>query len=880
MTGSEGSKDDLNNNPAYLSSIVDSAMDAIITVDRSQHILLFNDAAEKMFGTSAASVIGEPLDHFIPQRFRAAHGQHIEHFGRTGETNRRMGHLDMLWGLRTSGQEFPIEASISHVEVEGRKLFTVILRDITEKVRITEELRESEERQRLFIENAPVALAMFDHEMRYLAHSQCWLIDYQLENEKIIGRSHYEVFPEITDQWKEFHRRGLQGETIVTDEDHFTRLDGTVQWLRWGIYPWYMGGEIGGIIIFSEDITGRKTTEEELSQSEANLRAILNNTLQAFLLFDSDRRVRAANTVAKDWTRMLTGIELQVGQRPDALISGFQAERFEDAFNRALDGELVQREVTFETAEQSLWFETNYTPVTRGTDEIVGISLSILNITRRKQAEAVLRQSQTQLKHIVDTVPEGVFLLDTDGTIRLSNPAADRFLDILAPEIEGRRLTLLGGRPLNELLTSPPKGLWHEIAIDDLVFESIARPIETSAENEGWVLVLRDVTRRKDIEQRAQQQDRLAAVGQLAAGIAHDFNNIIAVITLYAQIVPRMVELPAAVQERLQTIVQQSARASDLIQQILDFSRRSILERIPLDLAPFVKGLVELLRRTLPEHIQIQFVTSGEGFLIHADPSRIQQVLMNLAVNARDAMPEGGQLQISLTTAQTEAVTPLLIGDLPAGEWVLVQVADSGSGIPPEAMLQIFEPFFTTKAAGQGTGLGLAQVYGIVRQHDCFIDVRTTVGEGTTFSLYFPVLEGDANLKNPLNMDSLKVGQGQTILLVEDNPITRQAFVDSLILLNYEVIEATNGREALAILEALGDDIALVLSDAVMPEMGGIALWHAMRQQELVRPMILTSGHPLDKEIGELQKLGLAGWLPKPPELTRLSQLLAQVLAT
>jgi CheY-like chemotaxis protein len=341
-----------------------------------------------------------------------------------------------------------------------------------------------------------------------------------------------------------------------------------------------------------------------------------------------------------------------------------------------------------------------------------------------------------------------------------------------------------------------------------------------------------------------------------------------------------MMALPPHVQDKMHTIEQQSQRATDLIQQILDFSRQSVLERHPLDLLPFMTELTRLLQRTLPEHIQIELNSTEEAYLIHADHSRIQQVIMNLAVNAGDAMPEGGHLQFSLRTVHVKDPKPLFAGELPPGEWVLIEVADSGSGIPQEVLQRIFEPFFTTKEVGRGTGLGLAQVHGIVQQHDGCIDVETREGQGTTFSLYFPILEtGERNAILPATV-SLPQGHGQLILLVEDDLATRQALIDSLALLNYRVIQAANGREALTILDTRANEIGLVLSDMVMPEMGGVALTHAMRQQKLPIPIILMSGHPLEKEWQASEQLDLAGLLPKPPSLIKLSRLLAKALST
>jgi PAS domain S-box-containing protein len=517
----------------------------------------------------------------------------------------------------------------------------------------------------------------------------------------------------------------------------------------------------------------------------------------------------------------------------------------------------------------------------------INILVVCQDITHRMEAETErerlldqIQEKAQQVQYIIDTVPEGVILLSMDQSVTLTNPVAKQFLTLLVPEWENGRLTHLGQRPLTELLTSPPKGLWHEISSDDFVFEAIARPVEQGPENGGWVLVLRDVTQERDIQRRVQQQDRLAAVGQLAAGIAHDFNNILAVIGLYAEVISRTTQMPARTQEQLQTIEQQINRATDLIQQILDFSRQSVLDRQPLDLLPFIEKLVTLLERTLPEHILIELDYVTDTYFIQADPTRMQQVMMNLALNARDAMPAGGHLHFRLAHVQTEEPKPMTVQELPPGNWIQIEVTDSGSGIPPELLSNIFEPFFTTKEQGQGTGLGLAQVYGIVQQHEGYIDVVTETGQGTTFFLYFQAFDTGEEIISTPDRSELQMGQGQKILLVEDNQSTQKALRESLILLNYEVMAAANGREALAILEIMADDIDLVLSDVVMPEMGGVALFHAMRERNLAMPVVLLTGHPLGKELDNLKALGLAGWFAKPINLVNMSYLLAELLST
>jgi CheY-like chemotaxis protein len=360
-----------------------------------------------------------------------------------------------------------------------------------------------------------------------------------------------------------------------------------------------------------------------------------------------------------------------------------------------------------------------------------------------------------------------------------------------------------------------------------------------------------------------------------------------AVMVLYTQMSMRTPDLPPSVMTRLQTVEHQAKRAGDLIQQILDFSRRAVFERQPVDLLPLLQEQVKLLERTLPENIEISLrcrfeskVGQSDDYTVNADPTRIQQVIMNLAVNARDAMPAGGRLLIDLgrlvTVEKKDAPLPGMEKDHKA--WVWVKVTDNGVGIPPDTLPHIFEPFFTTKSAGEGTGLGLAQVYGIVKQHGGYIDPTSELGVGTTMTIYLPALS--VSKPDFLTQDPQAVirGKEETILVVEDNPITRQVLIESLKHLNYQVLEAENGRVALEVIEQHGSEIGLVLSDLVMPEMGGKALVHALKQRDLSLPIVVLTGHPMGDTTRELEAAGVVGWLHKPIDLDVLARIVNRSL--
>lgn len=490
------------------------------------------------------------------------------------------------------------------------------------------------------------------------------------------------------------------------------------------------------------------------------------------------------------------------------------------------------------------------------------------------------RRQWRQMQRIMDAVPEGVVLLSASSQILLANPAGREFLSLLGGAQVGDTLRELGGQTLADLIGDMDQGTsWIEVQHDQdgRIFEMTERPLEGKSTAGGCVLVIREVTEERHRQEHMRSRERLATVGQLAAGIAHDFNNIMAIITLYSQTLERNPDFPKR-QEYLATMSEQARRAADLITQLLDFSRRTVMDRARMNLLPFLKEVVKLLRRTLPENVLIDLQAEPGPHMVHADPTRLQQAIMNLALNARDAMPDGGKLRISLSKMSLQPGQSTPLPDMASGEWLCLSVADRGTGIDPEHMKHLFEPFFTTKVAGKGTGLGLAQVFGIVKQHDGEIDVDSVPGEGTNVTIYLPVLEEKESVPDEADSRPLGPARQETVLLVEDHDPTRQAVHDTLEILGYEVLVAQSGREALELFGEHEASVDLVLSDMIMPEMGGLALYRTLLERFSQVKMVLMTGYPLEDEGRSLLEQGIVDWLHKPFTPTALGKKLRQAL--
>ena len=496
-----------------------------------------------------------------------------------------------------------------------------------------------------------------------------------------------------------------------------------------------------------------------------------------------------------------------------------------------------------------------------------------------QRIRSMLAAEHKRMEGLVEHLPTGVLLLDADFRLLVANPLGRDMLAQMNENKASPQVLHLGALSIQELIEHYPNPAPLEITLK----APIPRVYEVQAQAVGdadrqWLITLRDVTQDRETQMRIQMQDRLATVGQLAAGIAHDFNNIMAAILVYTDLLADDPKLPPDSRDRLLVIQQQVQRAASLIRQILDFSRRSIMEQSTLDLLPFVKELDRMLGRVLPETIQVDLSYQPGMYLVNADPTRLQQVFMNLAVNARDAMPDGGRLIFELGSLLIKPQDTRPFRELAEGSWVTIAIKDTGVGISPEHLPHVFEPFFTTKPVGEGTGLGLAQVYGIIKQHGGFIDVKSQVGVGTTFTIYLRALSRQENGQAANRSKEKFDGNGTRVLVVEDDRATLEALRALLESQNYHVLTARHGGEALDLLTEHKTPISLVVSDLVMPQMGGLALYRTIQDRWPGIKMLFVTGHPLEGENQALLEKGEVKWLQKPFSVNEFSQIVKSLL--
>lgn len=520
--------------------------------------------------------------------------------------------------------------------------------DVEDRKQIENALRESEGKLRLFVEFVPVAVVMLDREMKYLAVSRRWMMDFNLEGD-IIGRSHYDLFPEIPERWKEIHRRVLKGAVERCEEEKFVRDDGAVQWIRWEVRPWFnSSNEIGGIIIFSEDITERKVAEENLRQSEEKLR----------------------------------------------------------------------------------------------------------------------------------------------------------------------------------------------------------------------------------------QSQKMEAVGRLAGGIAHDFNNMLTVIKGYSDLSLQLIPKENSVHNYIEEIKRAGERSSSLTHQLLAFSRTQILQPEVLSLNQIISETMKMLKFVIGEDIEIILRLAPHIGQIKADPGQISQVLMNLLVNARDAMPFGGTITIKTENVFLEK--DVFSADAPEkpGNYVRLEVQDTGEGMDSQTMQNIFEPFYTTKEVGKGTGLGLSTVYGIIMQSGGHILVKSNPGIGTSFEIFLPHILEENTIYNEKISTKRESSGNPVILVVEDEELVRNLMADALQACGYDVFTACNGAEAIRLIEKENLRVDLLITDIVMPEVSGYELFRSLSESMPDPPKFLfTSGYLEDERIKNSGFEIGSNFIQKPFQLNQLALKVQEILS-
>jgi len=620
----------------------------------------------------------------------------------------------------------------------------------------------------------------------------------------------------------------------------------------------------------------RVRAEEELRHSQQRFRDLFENSPDAIFVEDLAGRVLDANVTAGK----LHGVprEKLIGKNAvDDLVPAAQRESARENLLKLAAGQISWAE------GESLRADGSTVPVEIRVVRIQfegrpALLFHVRDVSERHAAETALRSSEALFRSVWENSVDGMRLTDENGNIVAVNGAYCRLVGISQTKLEGRPFSIVyaAGADWELMLANHRQNFRSGYAetkaernftLHDgrsVVFEITDTYVETGGKPRLLLSMFRDVTLQKRLEEQLRQSQKMEAIGQLAGGVAHDFNNILTIILGHASLLAMAPLDPKALVSANQ-IKQASERAAGLTRQLLAFGRKQIVNPRPLDLNRVVGGMTEMLGRLLGEDIALQLNFSSEPAVVEADPTMLEQILLNLSVNSRDAMPKGGRLAIRISMRDVDTAHIRKSVEASPGKFVCLSHTDTGGGIPPENIQRIFEPFFTTKELGKGTGLGLATVYGIVKQHRGWIEVESELGKGTTFNIFLPASSVAApEIEAATETQFRAMGGTETVLVVEDERDLREIVTRTLNRHGYRVFQAVDGNNALQIWSEYKNEIQLVFTDVIMP--GGMngrelaeKLWTEKPQLKVIFSTgygadALGKGFKLDPELNYLQK--------------------------
>ncbi|WP_392535787.1 response regulator [Nostoc sp. C117] len=673
--------------------------------------------------------------------------------------------------------------------------------------------------------------------------------------------------------------------TGINDETLATRA------MQEGAQDYLVKGQVTGDLLVRSMryAIERQRADNALRQSEERFRVALKNS--PIFVYNQDRELRY--TWVYNPSYGLT-VEEMLGKQDLDLIPAEDAQRLTTIKRRVLNSGIgMRKEVSITTKKTTRYYDLTIEPLRNESQEIVGVTCASIDISERQAALREHKLAQEKIREqaaLLDVTTDAICVRDLNNEIVFWNKGAETLYGWQAIEALGKNASeLLYDEPSPEmeaaLFQVISQGKWQgeltqltKMNKEILVASRWSLVCNQQGKPKSILTVDTDITEKKHLEAQLFRAQRLESIGTLASGIAHDLNNILTPILAGAQLLPlKFPDIDERTRHLLEILEINAKRGADLVKQVLSFARGVEGKRITLQLKHLIVEVAKILKETFPKSIEISTDISQDLWIVFGDSTQLHQVLMNLCVNARDAMPNGGILTISAKNQLIDENYARINLEAKQGPYIVISVCDTGQGIPGEILDRIFEPFFTTKDVGQGTGLGLSTVLGIIKSHGGFVNVYSEPGSATSFKVYLPAVEGIETF-TPEDLPPQR-GNGELILVVDDEVAIQEITKTSLEAYNYKILVASDGIEAIALYAKNIDKISAVLMDVMLPSLDGLTAIRTLKRINPQVKIIASTGLMSDNKLTALTNLGINTFLSKPYTVNELLLSLQQILS-